>query len=1153
VTVTVGSVQIEVELAKDKLNRQVDQLGRQLASIKTPEVEVNLRTARARDSKGRFIKGMPDEVEIGVSPTLNQGEAQKFIGGLRKSIAGGLANVAQGIGQGIGQAITRGVTGAIGATIGTATGEVKESIGLYIDFAKQLTTFGSVANATKDEVKALSNEAKQLGKDTSKTPIQAAEAAVELAKLGFTAKQTTTELAGVISLSEASGLQDLGKAATIAGAGFNVFQRSTKDVADIVAATANATAAGAEDMLQAISEAGGVAKANNQSFETLAITFGLLRSAGFSASVAATGVKTAISRLAAPGTEEAASALREVGVAVLDSEGKLRDMVELIPEFRNALSKIAPDRRAQLVRTIFGDEGGPAFLALLGTSQEKINQTASTIRNFQGAASETSKKLLEGVAGQIELMGGSIETLKLNLGEAFAPAVEGAAKFATDVTNELLKNDELFASLTSEAERFKEFLAENPELVAEMAEGLEEVVSTLAGQAAEGLKSLTQTLADNPQILVDMVNTTGEFIKLLGQAVGLAVDLANKLGGAAEGFSATFGKGGTEGSGSRKAVLNAGGSQKDIEAIEQRVDARLQKEGFAGGNKIFGYNRRLEREFYEEEAGKQLDNLAQQRREKGAKPEGAAKPTATGGRGVSPGSVKPIRTVADPDDDETKTAGANKFSTSFRSREDQAKDAKTKSEKQQREAEKAAEEARRKILANFELTNQQAEAAIEKGESRQLNALKRSQLARGVTVEQAARRELEIEAQTNQKLLESKQKELAEVAKLRAQGTLSAEESGKRELAIQKEIDQLESKSLDNQAARQKLIREQAISAIEDRYAAEDRRFNKAISNLDAEQKRLVEYKQRVADIQRSLAESRGEVGRAFSGLAEARGSVQLSRADRAVSLASRLKDKDLDPRERREIERQLSRAGLGRDEETILKRKAQIEEQIGKQKLAALQQEQQLQRTLMEFDLQRQQFAAKAAEIEARRLVLQQKQALVASQGKLERAQQMEPGRERDRAIAEAMSEREDAVSGLGLAVEGLGIARQQSASLGELAANARTARAASDQSQRIGLLGELANRSDDTALAIARAGGQAGSNPFNSQLQQALNAPVPVFSPEALQSAMSNANAKTEALLGDINENLKAALSEPRSLSVSTATPVEDTLKLLAEAKQR
>lgn len=1148
--VTVGSVQIEVELAKSKLDRQVDQLGRRLASIKTPEVEVNLRTARARDSKGRFIKGMPDEIEVGVKPTLDRGEAQKFAGGLRKALAGGLANVAQGIGQGIGQAITRGVTGAVGGGIGAATGGVKESVGLYIDFAKQLTTFGSVANATKDEVKALSNEAKQLGKDTSKTPIQAAEAAVELAKLGFTAKQTTTELAGVISLSEASGLQDLGKAATIAGAGFNVFQRSTKDVADIVAATANATAAGAEDMLQAISEAGGVAKANNQSFETLAITFGLLRSAGFSAGVAATGVKIAISRLAAPGTEEAASALREVGVAVLDSEGKLRDLVDLIPEFRNALSKIAPDRRAQLVRTIFGDEGGPAFLALLGTSQEKINQTTNTIRKFQGAASETSKKLLEGIAGQIELMGGSIETLKLNLGEAFAPAVEGAAKFATDVTNELLKNEELFASLTSEAEQFKQFLAENPELVAELADGLEEVISTLAGQAADGLKSLTQTLADNPQILVDMVNTTGEFIKLLGQAVGLAVDLASKLGGAAEGFSATFGKGGTEGAGNRKAILSAGGSQRDIEAVEQRVDARLQKEGFAGGNKIFGYNRRLEREFYEEEAGKQLDEISRQRREKGANPEPATKPksTATGGRGVAPGSLK-AKAAVDEDDD--KPAGANKFSASFRSREDQAKDAKTKNEKRQREAEKSAEEARRKILANFELTSQQAEAAIERGESRQLNGLKRSQLAKTVTVEQAARRELEIEAQTNQELLGQKQKELAEVAKLRQQGTLSAEEAGKREIAIQKEIDQLDSKSLDSQLARQKLIREQAIAVIEDRYAVEDRRFNKAIANLDAEQKRLVEYKQRVADIQRSLVESRGEVSRAFSGLAEARGSVQLSRADRAVGLANRLKDKDIDPRERREIEGQLNRLGLGRDEKSILQEKAKIEEQIGRQKLAALQQEQQLQRTLMEFDLQRQQFAAKSAEIEAKRLVLQQKQALVASQGKLERAQQMEPSRERDRAIAEALSERENAVDGLRLANEGVGIAQQQSASLGELAANARTARAASDQSQRVGLLNELSTRSDDTALAIARAGGQTGANPFDSQLQQSLNAPVPVFSPEALQTAVSNANAKSEALLNDINENLKATLSQPRNLSVSTATPVEDTLKILAEAR--
>jgi TP901 family phage tail tape measure protein len=533
-----GSVELEVKLLKSQLQREVAELRRELDSLKDKQVKVD-------------------------------GDVNPLKAKL-KELAG---NIAQGIGQGIGQSITQGIGSAVSAGVGAVGGTLKDSLGTAIEFQQQITTFGAVSDASKEQIKGLADEAKRLGLETSKTPVEAAQAAVQLAKLGFTADKVKSELSGVVSLSEASGLKDLGKAAEIAGAAYNVFGRSTKEVADITAATANATGADAQDLLQAISSAGGVAKSNSQSFETLAISFGLLRSAAFTAETAGTAVKTMITRLAAPTTDEAKDAIARLGVSIFDSSGKMRDIVSLIPEFRAKLAGLSDQQKAPLVKTIFGDEGGPAFLALLETSQEKIDQVSQTIRKADGAAGDTAKKLIQGLPGALELLGGSVETLKLGLGEAIAPAFEGLAKLGTEAVNGLLKED-LFGELQKQSEAFREELAQNPELAKALGEALKEASQAFASTAVDLMRSLADTLRENPKAIAQMVEGMGAFIKLMGEALSAAARLATTLGKAFDGYKASNAsvkvdgkdvKFGSEAYGSREAALKQGVSAEDFD------------------------------------------------------------------------------------------------------------------------------------------------------------------------------------------------------------------------------------------------------------------------------------------------------------------------------------------------------------------------------------------------------------------------------------------------------------------------------------------------------------------------------------------------------------------------------------------------------------
>ena len=292
-----------------------------------------------------------------------------------------------------------------------------------------MNSFRSVAQASPEQLNAFKKEAIAVGIATSKTATESAAAGVELAKLGFDADFTTKNLRGLVAMAEATGTS-VAISARIVGAGTAIYGRSAKDIADVVAASSTAAGLKAPDFLQVLSKAGAVAKANNQDLETLATTFGLIKQAGFEAETAATAVKVIINRLSAPSTKKAADAMEQLGVNIRDSTtGEMRKLIELVPEFRAALGNLRPDRKASITREIFGDEGGPAFLALMGTAQEKVEtvyakiQSASKGTTGAGASSENQAALQQGLGYALEAKSGTVDALKTEIGENLAPTL----------------------------------------------------------------------------------------------------------------------------------------------------------------------------------------------------------------------------------------------------------------------------------------------------------------------------------------------------------------------------------------------------------------------------------------------------------------------------------------------------------------------------------------------------------------------------------------------------------------------------------------------------------------------------------------------------------------------------------------------------------
>jgi hypothetical protein len=115
-------------------------------------------------------------------------------------------------------------------------------------------------------------------------------------------------------------------------------------------------------------------------------------------------------------------------------------------------------KRAELIKDAFGGEGASAPLAIFQQLTDGIKTTSGELvkagdavdylrQNMDeagGSADKMAKLQLKTLTGQLKLLGGSVKTLAIEVGEAFAPLTRGPVKLFIDGVNKII---ELFKSL----------------------------------------------------------------------------------------------------------------------------------------------------------------------------------------------------------------------------------------------------------------------------------------------------------------------------------------------------------------------------------------------------------------------------------------------------------------------------------------------------------------------------------------------------------------------------------------------------------------------------------------------------------------------------------------------------------------------------------
>ena len=309
-------------------------------------------------------------------------------------------------------AIAGGALTAAGAVVGRT----------LLQYETSLNRLGaSLGDATTEQLATLEEQARELGRTTSRSASEAVLAQRELGQAGFDVNEIFAATPGVLALSIASGLE-MDRVALLLTNQLNSFGLSAEDagrVVDVLSETARSTSTTMAQLGPAFRQVGVQASNMGLSIEQTAGAIAILRKAGLTAEMSGTGLRNVLARLAEVDPPASTIAgFRALGLNFDD----IRAQVER-GDFIGALQRMqSAGLNVGRAMQIFGVESGNAALTLVNGA-DAVDDFTQMLYGAKGAADEMRETMESGLPGSFAEFKSSVEDVQLTLGDSGLLAV----------------------------------------------------------------------------------------------------------------------------------------------------------------------------------------------------------------------------------------------------------------------------------------------------------------------------------------------------------------------------------------------------------------------------------------------------------------------------------------------------------------------------------------------------------------------------------------------------------------------------------------------------------------------------------------------------------------------------------------------------------
>ena len=267
---------------------------------------------------------------------------------------------------------------ALGAMVALFTKAVKESA----EFEQALSGLKAITRGSAEDMRDLSENAKELGRTTAFTASEVVGLQTEFAKLGFSTADILQVTEATLSLAAAAGT-DLATAAMVAGNTLNGFGLQTSEtgrIADVMALSFASSALDIEKFQESMKLVAPIAKVAKVSLEGSAAALSVLADRGVAGSLA--------------GTQ-----LRKIMADLSTKTGKnFQDSLTITAKRLDAATSTA--EKLSIAKELVGDRAKGSLIAL-AENREELDRLTLAYENAGGAADEMANEKLDNLRGDV--------------------------------------------------------------------------------------------------------------------------------------------------------------------------------------------------------------------------------------------------------------------------------------------------------------------------------------------------------------------------------------------------------------------------------------------------------------------------------------------------------------------------------------------------------------------------------------------------------------------------------------------------------------------------------------------------------------------------------------------------------------------------------
>lgn len=292
------------------------------------------------------------------------------------------------------------------------------AVKMAADFDQQMSTVQANTGATSAQMDQLRAAAIEAGASTVYSASDSADAINDLGKAGMSVTDILTGgLTGALNLAASDGMA-VGDAAEYMANALSMFHlkgSQASQVADTLAAGAGKAVGNVSDFGEALNNCGAQANSFGMNIQETTGVLALFAQNGTIGAEAGTQLNSMLMKLAAP-SAEAANTMKELGISAYDAQGHFVGMANFAGQLQKAEKGLTDEQRNQANATIFGSYAIKAANYLYEAGESGVNKWTKAVSE-SGYAAEQAAAKNNNLKGDLENLGGSMESLMISVGE----------------------------------------------------------------------------------------------------------------------------------------------------------------------------------------------------------------------------------------------------------------------------------------------------------------------------------------------------------------------------------------------------------------------------------------------------------------------------------------------------------------------------------------------------------------------------------------------------------------------------------------------------------------------------------------------------------------------------------------------------------------